>query len=99
MERRPTAWVTYHAYHKSPDWLGPTVSRSLDIPYLLIEASFAPKQAGGPWDLGHRAAEASIRTADVALAMTEVDEIGLTPLVKPPAALQTPAAVPRPLPL
>jgi glycosyltransferase involved in cell wall biosynthesis len=88
MERRPTAWVTYHAYHKSPDWLGPTVSRSLDIPYLLIEASFAPKQAGGPWDLGHRAAEASIRTADVALAMTEVDEIGLTPLVKPPAALR-----------
>ena len=22
-EERPRAWLTYHAYHKSPDWLGP----------------------------------------------------------------------------
>ena len=46
-ERRPEAWITYHAYHKSPDWLGPVIRRTLGIPYLLIETSFAPKQAGG----------------------------------------------------
>ena len=46
---RPRAWLTYHAYHKSPDWLGPAVADALGIPYLLVEASFAPKQAGGPW--------------------------------------------------
>ena len=46
--RRPRAWLTYHAYHKSPDWLGPRVTAALGIPYLLAEASFAPKQREGP---------------------------------------------------
>ena len=44
-ERRPQLWFTYHLYHKAPDWLGPRVSRALDIPYALAEASYAPKQA------------------------------------------------------
>lgn len=86
-DARPTAWVTYHPYHKSPDWLGPIMQRRLNLPYLVIEASFAPKQAGGPWDLGHRAAEAAIRAADVALAMTTVDHAGLAPLIAPPSTL------------
>ena len=60
----PEAWVTYHGYHKAPDWLGPRVSAALAIPYVMIEASFAPKQAGGPWDLGHRATEQALRRAD-----------------------------------
>ena len=85
---RPSAWVTYHAYHKSPDWLGPTVSAALDIPYLLIESSFAPKQANGAWDLGHRATECAIGHADVVLAITEVDHAGLVPLIKAPSRLQ-----------
>jgi glycosyltransferase involved in cell wall biosynthesis len=85
---RPTAWITYHAYHKSPDWLGPAVRAALGIPYLLIEASFAPKQAGGPWDFGHRATERAIRGADVVLAITEVDRIGLSPLIEAPSQLQ-----------
>ncbi|MEM8951552.1 MAG: glycosyltransferase family 4 protein [Pseudomonadota bacterium] len=84
----PTAWITYHAYHKSPDWLGPVVQEALNIPYLLIEASFARKQAGGPWDLGHRSARASIRAADVTLAMTGVDEEGLSSLIEPPSELR-----------
>ena len=88
LDRRPEAWITYHAYHKSPDWLGPAVRQALNIPYLLIEASFAQKQAGGPWDLGHRAAEASIRLADVTLAMTKQDQSGLAPLITPPASLR-----------
>ncbi len=87
VDMRPTAWVTYHPYHKSPDWLGPVVQRRLNLPYVVIEASFAPKQAGGPWDLGHRAAEAAIRAADVALAMTTVDQAGLAPLIAPPSML------------
>ncbi|MGI9501252.1 MAG: glycosyltransferase family 4 protein [Geminicoccaceae bacterium] len=86
--QRPKAWITYHAYHKSPDWLGPAVRRALHIPYLLIETSFARKQAGGAWDLGHRAAETAIRTSDVALAMTSVDEAGLAPLIEPPGELR-----------
>lgn len=85
---RPKAWITYHAYHKSPDWLGPPVRSALNIPYLLIETSIAGKQAGGPWDLGHRATEAAVRSADITLAMTTVDAAGLAPLVEPPGELR-----------
>jgi glycosyltransferase involved in cell wall biosynthesis len=52
---RPDVWFTYHLYHKAPDWLGPSVAGALGIPYVVAEASFAPKQATGRWALGHRA--------------------------------------------
>jgi glycosyltransferase involved in cell wall biosynthesis len=87
-DERPRAWLTYHAYHKSPDWLGPTVASALGIPYLLAEASFAPKQREGRWALGHAAAEQAIRAADLVLALTEVDAECLAPLIAPPAELR-----------
>lgn len=86
--KRPEVWITYHGYHKSPDWLGPKVRRALQIPYLLIETSFASKQANGLWHLGHCATEAAIRSADIVLAMTSVDEEGLSPHVRPPSQLR-----------
>jgi glycosyltransferase involved in cell wall biosynthesis len=85
---RPRAWVTYHAYHKSPDWLGPEVSAGLGIPYLLAEVSFAPKRRDGPWATGHAAMEDAIRAADVVLALTAIDAECLGPLVVPPAELR-----------
>jgi glycosyltransferase involved in cell wall biosynthesis len=85
---RPRAWFTYHAYHKSPDWLGPAVTAALEMPYLLAEASFAPKQRDGPWALGHAAAERAIRAADMVLALTAVDAECLAPLVVQPAELR-----------
>jgi glycosyltransferase involved in cell wall biosynthesis len=84
----PRAWLTYHAYHKSPDWLGPAVAAALDIPYLLAEASFAPKQAIGPWARGHAASERAIRQADVVLVLTARDATCLAPLIAPPAELR-----------
>jgi glycosyltransferase involved in cell wall biosynthesis len=87
-DERPGAWLTYHAYHKSPDWLGPSVAQVLGLPYLLVEASFAPKQANGPWREGHVASERAIRCADVVLALTGVDAEGLAPLIAPPAELR-----------
>jgi glycosyltransferase involved in cell wall biosynthesis len=87
-ERRPRAWLTYHAYHKSPDWLGPAVTAALALPYLLAETSFAPKQASGAWALGHAATERAIGTADVILAFTAIDAECLAPLVTPPAELR-----------
>jgi glycosyltransferase involved in cell wall biosynthesis len=86
--RRPRAWLTYHAYHKSPDWLGPRITAALGIPYLLAETSFAPKQQEGPWAAGHAATVQAIRSADVVLAVTEVDAQCLAPLVVPPAELR-----------
>ncbi|MEM9439758.1 MAG: glycosyltransferase family 4 protein [Pseudomonadota bacterium] len=85
--RRPKAWITYHGYHKSPDWLGPAVQQALCIPYVMIETSIAGKQAGGPWDLGHRSTETGLQAADVILAMTRVDQAGLAPLIRPPGRL------------
>ncbi len=50
---RPSLWFTYHLYHKAPDWLGPAVAGALAIPYVVAEASHAPKQDVG--SLGERA--------------------------------------------
>lgn len=77
----PELWFTYHVYYKAPDWLGPEVSSALRIPYVIAEASYAAKRAGGPWALGHEAAGAAIRRADLVLAATQHDLQCLRPLV------------------
>jgi glycosyltransferase involved in cell wall biosynthesis len=84
---RPEAWFTYHLYHKAPDWLGPAVSAALGIPYLVAEASSAPKQATGPWAAGHAAAAAAIAGADAVLAVNSDDIACLRPLVGAPERL------------
>jgi glycosyltransferase involved in cell wall biosynthesis len=76
-DTRPGLWFTYHCYYKAPDWLGPEVAAALGIPYVIAEASHAPKRAGGPWDLGHRAAEDAIRRADLLICPTRDDIEGL----------------------
>ncbi|MFQ5984176.1 MAG: glycosyltransferase family 4 protein [Alphaproteobacteria bacterium] len=81
-EARPEAWFTYHLYHKAPDWLGPPVSRALKIPYLVAEASVAPKQVSGRWAEGYAVARAAVADADAVLAVTEDDANGLKPVVK-----------------
>ena len=84
---RPGAWFTYHLYHKAPDWLGPIVSRKLGIPYLIAEAAYAPKQAGGPWAIGHAQAGRAIAQAQVVLSLTAVDSECVAPLLGPQARL------------
>ena len=84
---RPAAWFTYHLYHKAPDWLGPAVSAALEIPYLVAEASFAPKRAGGPWGVGHAAVGDAIGQAAAVLAISDDDVDCLRPLVAGPERL------------
>ena len=83
--QRPEIWFTYHVYYKAPDWLGPAVSAALGIPYVIAEASHAPKRANGPWALGHAAAEDAIRAADLPMCSTQSDLECVKPLVSPPA--------------
>ena len=52
IEDLPALWFTYHLYHKAPDWIGPKAASALAIPYVIAEASHAPKQAEGKWSLG-----------------------------------------------
>jgi glycosyltransferase involved in cell wall biosynthesis len=72
-DRRPDLWFTYHLYHKAPDWLGPALGSALGIPYVVAEASHAPKQAGGRWDIGYRGAAEAIKAADRVFCMTRLD--------------------------
>ncbi len=78
---RPEIWFTHHVYYKAPDWLGPQVSAELGVPYVIAEASHAPKRAGGSWSIGHDAATEAIRRAELVLCPTRHDVIGLQPLV------------------
>jgi glycosyltransferase involved in cell wall biosynthesis len=77
----PDLWFTYHVYYKAPDWLGPRVSQALGIPYVIAEASYAPKRAKGVWSLGHEASGEAIRVADLLVCPTRLDMACLEPLV------------------
>jgi glycosyltransferase involved in cell wall biosynthesis len=70
-------WFTYHSWYRKPDRLGPTVTRALGIPYVIAEASHAPRRAQGPTRLGHRAAESAISAADLVLTVSPRDIAGV----------------------
>ena len=74
---RPDVWFTYHLYHKAPDWLGPKIARDLGIPYVVAEASVAPKQANGPWADGYDASLAAVRQAERVVVLNSDDLPGL----------------------
>jgi len=78
---RPDLWFTYHVYYKAPDWLGPAVSAALGIPYVIAEASYAHKRAGGPWAIGHEAAADAIGRARLVISPSRDDVAGLEELV------------------
>jgi glycosyltransferase involved in cell wall biosynthesis len=80
---RPALWFTYHVYHKSPDWLGPSVARAFDIPYVIAEPSYAAKQLLGPWARGLEQAKRAIAVADALICPTRLDLAALAPLTQP----------------
>jgi glycosyltransferase involved in cell wall biosynthesis len=77
---------TYHSHYKAPDLLGPELARGLAIPYILAEASRAPKRDHGQF--AHREAIAlrAIEAADLLICLTGRDRVMLEPL-KPASAL------------
>jgi glycosyltransferase involved in cell wall biosynthesis len=83
-ETAPELWFTYHLYHKAPDWLGPAISDRLNIPYVVAEASDAPKQRLGKWAAGHDAARSAIRRADAVIGLNPVDRDCILPLLRDP---------------
>ena len=85
----PDLWFTYHLYHKAPDWIGPAVSDALAIPYVLAEASFASKQAGGPWAEGHSAVQSALTKADLVICLNSTDRPCLLPEVRNADVLHT----------
>jgi glycosyltransferase involved in cell wall biosynthesis len=69
----PDLWFTYHLHHKAPDHLGPFISSTLGIPYIVAEASVAPRQREGPWAEGYADALAAIRAADTVVGLNPRD--------------------------
>jgi glycosyltransferase involved in cell wall biosynthesis len=80
----PELWFTYHLYYKAPDWLGPLVSSALGIPYVIAEASWAPKREGGSWQVGHRAVAQALLRADAVLGLNPADRECVLPLLRDP---------------
>lgn len=76
----PDLWLTYHLYHKAPDWIGEFVSQKLDIPYHIIEASYAAKREDTEWDFGLQESKRQICLADKLYAFHEKDKLGLQEL-------------------
>ena len=77
----PDLWFTYHLYHKAPDWIGPAVAKAFRIPYVVAEASHAPKQAGGPWAEGHDAVAEAIRSASCVICLNPADAVCIRDLL------------------
>ncbi len=78
----PQLWFTYHLYYKAPDWLGPVISTALGIPYLIVEASYAPKRAVGRWQLGHRAVADALARTDAVFGLNPADRDCVLPLLQ-----------------
>ncbi len=70
---RPDLFLTYHLYHKAPDWIGPALAEQFDLPYAIVEASRAPKRKEGNWALGFAAADAALERADAVAAIHNAD--------------------------
>jgi len=62
-------WLTYHAYWKAPDLLGPACAASLGVPYAVVQASYATKyQKRLLTRPGFALNRASLLTADLVVA-------------------------------
>jgi len=86
---RPDLWLTYHLYHKAPDWIGPAVAAALSIPYGVVEASVAGKRAAGRWARPYRAVLEALGQADLVIGLNPADAEGVRPHLRPDAGHAT----------
>ena len=78
----PDLWMTYHAYYKAPDMLGPCVCRCSGIPYVVFQGIYSTKRRRdirtGPGFLLNRRA---LRYARHIFANRREDELNLRRIV------------------
>ncbi len=79
----PDAWFTYHLFYKAPDWIGPKVSKALDIPYIVAEASHAPKRKNGGWEYNHEQVLKALYHADLVIGLNSSDAHCVKPVLNP----------------
>jgi glycosyltransferase involved in cell wall biosynthesis len=78
---QPDLWFTYHMFYKAPDLIGPKVSSTLKIPYVLAEASHAPKRADGPWSIFHNEVEKALAHADLIIGINSNDRASVKQVI------------------
>ncbi|PJI43538.1 glycosyltransferase family 4 protein [Ferrovibrio sp.] len=74
---KPDLLFTYHVYHKAVDYIGPALKQRFGLPYVIAEASDAPRRREGTWATGYAQAARAITAADLLLAVTRHDIPGL----------------------
>jgi glycosyltransferase involved in cell wall biosynthesis len=75
----PELWFTFHNYYRAPDLFGPAIAAERGIPYVVAEASDAPRRDHDEWAAHSAAARAGLGEADLHLHFTERDRKGLEP--------------------
>lgn len=75
----PELWFTYHNYYRAPDLFGPVIAAERGIPYVVAEASDAPRRDRDEWADHSSAARSGLAEADLHLHFTERDRRGIEP--------------------
>jgi len=105
---RPDIFLTYHLYHKAPDWIGPALANRFNLPYAILEASRAPKHQSSAFSFGFQEADHALARADMVAALHRADAECLREVLPserltifPPfidtAPFETAAEAPKPL--
>ena len=85
---RPGLWLTYHPYCKAPDWLGPVISRQLDIPYVTVEACRTRQNTDAEWAEGRAVVRAAIRQAAINFCLKPSDRSYLEEILPSSATIR-----------
>ncbi|MFZ5426880.1 MAG: glycosyltransferase family 4 protein [Thermodesulfobacteriota bacterium] len=68
------AWLTHHAYYKSPDVIGPWASRRMGVPYAIFQGIYSTKRRKSlSTRLGFELNRASLLAADVVFSNRLMD--------------------------
>ena len=79
----PDLWFTYHLYYKAPDLIGPEIAARLGIPYVIAEASNAPKRARGVWADSHQKVLRALGQAALTIGFNSRDKDCVLPCLGP----------------
>ena len=75
-------WLTYHAYYKSPDLLGPWVCRRLAIPYVIFQGIYSTRRKKNIKTLpGYHLNRLSLMQADHVFSNRKEDLLNLRRLI------------------
>lgn len=93
----PDVWLTYHAYWKAPDMLGPYCCARLGLPYAVVQASYATKYRKRlvSWP-GFMLNRAALLAADVVVANKRRDFENLSRLLPPERLVYAPVGLDAP---